>query len=321
MSISRYIQTFAVGLAMGIANVIPGVSGGTIALVGGVYADIFSSLKQIDKHFIRLLLRLQWFDAFKHVNGGFLSMLFFGVAAGIIALANILSGLLCAYPMQVNALFFGLILASVYTVVKRVDERSVLTFLLFIVGVAVAMGIGFLPPMKGGNGFVYMALCGLVAACSMVLPGLSGSYILLLMGSYATVVNAVSDMEFSILMPLALGAGLGLLALTRLIALLFERAKSETLALMAGFVFGSLYVIWPWKETVYQKNSLGEPIDKYGQVITNACEDGLVIDYVRWMPTWDSLGQVNFWIMLGLMAFGVAAVMGVEYLGMETKEQ
>lgn len=321
MSISRYIQTFAVGLAMGIANVIPGVSGGTIALVGGVYADIFSSLKQIDKHFIRLLLRLQWFDAFKHVNGGFLSMLFFGVAVGIIALANILSGLLCAYPMQVNALFFGLILASVYTVVKRVDERSVLTFLLFVVGIAVAMGIGFLPPMKGGNGFVYMALCGLVAACSMVLPGLSGSYILLLMGSYATVVNAVSDMEFSILMPLALGAGLGLLALTRLIALLFGRAKSETLALMAGFVFGSLYVIWPWKETVYQKNSLGEPIDKYGQVITNACEDGLVIDYVRWMPTWDSLGQVNFWIMLGLMAFGVAAVMGVEYLGMETKEQ
>lgn len=320
MSISRYIQTFAVGLAMGIANVIPGVSGGTIALVGGVYADIFSSLKQIDKHFIRSLLRLQWFDAFKHVNGGFLSMLFFGVVVGIIALANILSGLLCAYPMQVNALFFGLILASVYTVVKRVDERSVLTFLLFVVGVAVAMGIGFLPPMKGGNGFVYMALCGLVAACSMVLPGLSGSYILLLMGSYATVVNAVSDMEFSILMPLALGAGLGLLALTRLIALLFERAKSETLALMAGFVFGSLYVIWPWKKTVYQKNSLGEPIDKYGQVITNACEDGLVIDYVRWMPTWDSLGQVNFWIMLGLMAFGVAAVMGVEYLGMETKE-
>ena len=306
---------------MGIANVIPGVSGGTIALVGGVYADIFSSLKQIDKHFIRLLLRLQWFDAFKHVNGGFLSMLFFGVAVGIIALANILSGLLCAYPMQVNALFFGLILASVYTVVKRVDERSVLTFLLFVVGIAVAMGIGFLPPMKGGNGFVYMALCGLVAACSMVLPGLSGSYILLLMGSYATVVNAVSDMEFSILMPLALGAGLGLLALTRLIALLIERAKSETLALMAGFVFGSLYVIWPWKETVYQKNSLGEPIDKYGQVLTNACEDGLVIDYVRWMPTWDSLEQVNFWIMLGLMAFGVAAVMGVEYLGMETKEQ
>ena len=321
MSISRYIQTFAVGLAMGIANVIPGVSGGTIALVGGVYADIFSSLKQIDKHFIRLLLRLQWFDAFKHVNGGFLSMLFFGVAVGIIALANILSGLLCAYPMQVNALFFGLILASVYTVVKRVDERSVLTFLLFVVGIAVAMGIGFLPPMKGGNGFVYMALCGLVAACSMVLPGLSGSYILLLMGSYATVVNAVSDMEFSILMSLALGAGLGLLALTRLIALLIERAKSETLALMAGFVFGSLYVIWPWKETVYQKNSLGEPIDKYGQVLTNACEDGLVIDYVRWMPTWDSLEQVNFWIMLGLMAFGVAAVMGVEYLGMETKEQ
>ncbi|MEC7268139.1 MAG: DUF368 domain-containing protein, partial [Bacteroidota bacterium] len=225
MSIRRYIQTFAVGLAMGIANVIPGVSGGTIALVGGVYADIFSSLKQIDKHFIRLLLRLQWFDAFKHINGGFLSMLFFGVAIGIIALANILSGLLCAYPMQVNALFFGLILASVYTVVKRVDERSVLTFVLFVVGVAVAIGIGFLPPMKGGDGFVYMALCGLVAACSMVLPGLSGSYILLLMGSYATVVNAVSDMEFSILAPLALGAGLGILALTRLIAMLFERAK------------------------------------------------------------------------------------------------
>lgn len=317
MSIRRYIQTFAVGLAMGIANVIPGVSGGTIALVGGVYADIFSSLKEIDKHFIRLLLRLQWFEAFKHVNGGFLSMLFFGVTVGIIALANVLSGLLCAYPMQVNALFFGLILASVYTVVKRVDERSVLTFVLFVVGVAVAMGVGFLPPMKGGDGFVYMALCGLVAACSMVLPGLSGSYILLLMGSYATVVNAVSDMEFSILAPLALGAGLGLLALTRIIAMLFERAKSETLALMAGFVFGSLYVIWPWKEAVYQKNALGEPLDKYGQVVANACEEGLIVDYVRWIPSSNSLGEINFWIMLGLMALGVGAVLGIEYLGKE----
>ncbi|OUW88162.1 MAG: hypothetical protein CBD74_00555 [Saprospirales bacterium TMED214] len=317
MSVRRYIQTFAVGLAMGIANVIPGVSGGTIALVGGVYAEIFSSLKQIDKHFIRLLLRFQWFDAFKHVNGGFLAMLFFGVSVGIIALANVLSGLLCAYPMQVNALFFGLILASVYTVVKWVDDRTVLTFALFIVGVVIAMGIGFLPPMKGGDGLVYMALCGLVAACSMVLPGLSGSYILLLMGSYGTVVNAVSDMNFSILLPLALGAGLGLLALTRIIALLFERAKSETLALMAGFVFGSLYVIWPWKEALYQTNTLGEPLDKYGQVVANACEDALIVDYVRWIPSLDSVGDVNFWIMLGLMVLGVGAVLGIEYLGKE----
>ena len=317
MSISRYIQTFAVGLAMGIANVIPGVSGGTIALVGGVYAEIFSSLKQIDKHFIRLLLRFQWFDAFKYVNGGFLAMLFFGVALGIIALANILSGLLCAYQMQVNALFFGLILASVYTVVKRVDKRSVLTTALFVVGVAIAMGIGLLPPMKGGDGFLYMTLCGLVAVCSMVLPGLSGSYILLLMGSYANVVNAVSDMEFSILAPLALGAGLGLLALTRIIAMLFERAKSETLALMAGFVFGSLYVIWPWKNSVYHKNALGEPLDKYGEVVANACEEGLIVDYVRWIPSLDSFGDINFWIMLGLMALGVGAVLGIEYLGKE----
>ena len=317
MSGRRYIQTFAVGLAMGIANVIPGVSGGTIALVGGVYADIFSSLKQINKHFIRLVLRFQWLDAFKYVNGGFLAMLFFGVSVGIIALANILSGLLCAYPLQVNALFFGLILASVYTVVKRVDERSVFTFTIFAVGVVIAMGIGFLPPMKGGDGFAYMTLCGLVAACSMVLPGLSGSYILLLMGSYATVVNAVSDIEFSILAPLALGAVLGLLALTRIIALLFEQAKNETLSLMAGFVFGSLYVIWPWKEAVYQKNTLGEPLDKYGQVVANACEEGLILDYVRWIPSWDSLGETNFWIMLGLMVLGVGAVLGVEYLGKE----
>ncbi|HAB89796.1 MAG TPA: DUF368 domain-containing protein [Bacteroidetes bacterium] len=317
MSIRRYIQTFAVGLAMGIANVIPGVSGGTIALVGGVYTDIFSSLRRIDKHFIRLLLRFKWFDAIKYVNGGFLAVLFFGVVVGIIALANVLSGLLCAYPMQVNALFFGLILASVYTVIKWVDERSMLTFVLFVVGVAIAMGVGFLPPMKGGDGFVYMALCGLVAACSMVLPGLSGSYILLLMGSYATVVNAVSDIEFSILVPLAIGAGFGLLALTRIIAMLFERAKSETLALMAGFVFGSLYVIWPWKEAVYQKNAQGEPLDKYGQLVANACEDGLIVEYVRWIPSSDSLGDVNFWIMLGFMFLGVGAVLGIEYLGKE----
>jgi hypothetical protein len=117
--------------------------------------------------------------------------------------------------------------------------------------------------------------------------------------------------------PLAIGAGFGLLALTRIIAMLFDRAKSETLALMAGFVFGSLYVIWPWKEAVYQKNAQGESLDKYGQLVANACEDGLVVDYVRWIPSSDSLGDVNFWIMLGFMVLGVGAVLGIEYLGKE----
>ena len=132
MSNPRYIQTFFVGLAMGIANVIPGVSGGTIALVGGVYEDIFASLKGINTKFIYAVLSGKFREAFRQVNGLFLGVLFLGVALGIILLANVLSGLLCTYPKQVNALFFGLILASVYSVGKRISSHSLLSILLFL---------------------------------------------------------------------------------------------------------------------------------------------------------------------------------------------
>lgn len=302
---------------MGIANVIPGVSGGTIALVGGVYEDIFASLKGINTKFINAVLRGKFREAFRQVNGFFLGVLFLGVALGILLLANVLSGLLCTYPKQVNALFFGLILASVYSVGKRISGHSLLSILLFLAGTGFALGIGFLPPMNGSNDFIFMVLCGIVAACSMVLPGLSGSYVLLLMGAYATVVKAVTDLQLSILLPLALGAGIGLLGLTRVIALLFERAKRETLSLMAGFVLGSLYVIWPWKQEIYKKNAMGEVLDKHGEVTNNICEDGLVVNYDRWIPSSESFSDGSFYVMLGLIVLGIGAVLAVEYLGKE----
>ena len=239
------------GMAMGAANVIPGVSGGTIAFITGIYERLISALKGIDLTAIKLFFTGRFKEFAYHIDLQFLFFLFLGVGVSILSLAKILSWAFSEHEVLTLAFFFGLILASILGVGRQIGGFNFTVLLSFIVGCGIAVGIAFLPPATANPSMLYVFLCGAVAVSSMILPGLSGSYLLLLMGNYVLVLTAVGSFDFGILLPLMLGVIVGLVFFSRLLAWLFEHFKAITISLLTGLVAGSLPIIWPWKETIY----------------------------------------------------------------------
>ncbi|MEQ9402965.1 MAG: DUF368 domain-containing protein [Cyclobacteriaceae bacterium] len=243
---------FLKGAAMGAANVIPGVSGGTVAFITGIYERLINALKSVDLEALKLFFNGNFSEFSKRTDLNFLSILFLGVFVSIWSLARILELALEEYEALTLSFFFGLILASVIAVSRQVDKISLPVILTFLAGMAIAIAVAFLPPAQSNASFFYLFLCGVVAVCSMILPGLSGSYILLLMGNYILVLRAVSEFNFSILTPMILGCVVGLITLSRLLSYLFKNFKDQTIGILAGFVAGSLLIIWPWKTTILE---------------------------------------------------------------------
>lgn len=241
---------FLKGVAMGAANVIPGVSGGTVAFITGIYERLIDALKSFDLQSVKLFFTGNFSEFAKRVDLNFLSVLFLGVFASILSLAKILELAFENYEVLTLSFFFGLILASILAVGKKIDAFNFTSITSFVVGTAIAVSIAFFPPAQPDNSFFYLMLCGVAAISSMILPGLSGSYVLLLMGNYVLVLRAVSTFDFSILIPMILGCIVGLLLLSRLLSYLFFNFKNQTIGVLAGFVLGSLLIIWPWKTTL-----------------------------------------------------------------------
>lgn len=240
------------GAAMGAANVIPGVSGGTIAFVTGIYERLINSLKSIDLTALRLLFQFRIKQLFIHLDIRFLISILIGIAISILSLAKFLEWSFTRHEILTLSFFFGLIVASIFGVGKGIQNyKSFSVIIFFIIGVATAVSIAFFTPASPNDGFLYVSLCGVVAVCSMILPGLSGSYILLLMGNYVLVLQAISAFDFSILIPLGIGCIVGLILFSRVLGYLFSNYKDETVSLLTGFVAGSLLIIWPWKNTEY----------------------------------------------------------------------
>lgn len=237
---------------MGAANVIPGVSGGTIAFITGIYERLINALKSFNLETMRLFFQGKWSAFFKTTDLNFLSILFLGVAVSILSLAKIMEYAFENHEVLTLAFFFGLIVASIFAVGKQVEKINFQSLLSFTIGTVIAVGIAFLPPAQANDGFFYVFLCGVVAICSMILPGLSGSYIMLLMGNYALLLKAVYTFNFSIFIPLILGCVVGLIVFSRLLSYLFSNFKDQTTALLAGFVTGSLLIIWPWKDAIIE---------------------------------------------------------------------
>ena len=236
---------------MGAANVIPGVSGGTIALITGIYERLINAIKSVDLTAIKHLLKGEWRLFWTVTDGSFLLSLFAGIGFSIVTLAKLLEYLLSRHETLTMAFFFGLILVSIYFVGKTVRRWSAASVASLLIGIAVAIGIALLAPASENSAFGYVFLCGIVAMCSMILPGLSGSFILIIMGNYALILAAIGSANLSILIPLALGCGFGLIAFSHLLALVFKHFHDQTIALMTGFIAGSLAIIWPWKQTLH----------------------------------------------------------------------
>lgn len=248
---------------MGAANVIPGVSGGTMALLTGIFEKLIDAIKSFDLKAIKLGCTFKFKELFEHVDIKFLSAIGIGVVASILTFARVLEYLFENHPLYIWSFFFGLILASVYFVGKSIQKKGLSSIAFFVVGTAIAVAIAFLEPAQENRNFLYLMVCGAVAMCSMILPGLSGSFVLLLMGNYELVmIHAVKSFDFGVLIPVGIGAVAGLLAFARLLSWVFKKFNDQTIALLTGFIFGSLAILWPWKSEITE--AFGEKIKVVG---------------------------------------------------------
>ena len=254
-------------MAMGAANVIPGVSGGTIALITGIYEELIDSLKSFDLQAIKFLFTFKWKEFVKHTNFYFLLQIFIGLGFAVISLAKLFKFLFDNYPVYIWAYFFGLVLASVYFVGKTVKKWSASAIISFIIGLIIAVIVTVLHPAGENDHPLYLFFNGIIAIISMILPGLSGSFVLILLGNYRLVaIDAINHLDLKILTPFALGAIIGLVAFSHVLSWLFKKYKNQTIALMTGFILGSLSILWPWKKAVYLMEN-GNYITKHGRKI------------------------------------------------------
>ncbi len=294
---------------MGAANVIPGVSGGTIAFITNIYEDLINSLKAFDVKAIRLLLSFRIKPFAEHVNFQFLFVLFAGVFISILSLGKILSFLFDNYPVYVWAFFFGLILASIYFVGKTVTKWNVLTIVAVITGVVIAVIITYLNPASRNESTLYLFLCGVVAMASMLLPGLSGSFVLILMGNYQLIfLEAVPDLNLRILIPVVLGSVAGFIILSRIISFLINRFRDGTIGVLTGFIMGSLLIIWPWKNPEYLIDVTGDIVMRKGKMVIEG--------YTWYLP---DMANIETWISAAYIVLGIALVIVIELFAKRNK--
>jgi len=251
----KHLFLFLKGITMGVANVIPGVSGGTVALITEIYEELINSLKSFDLKALKLIIKGQFKDFTVHTNLYFLISVFGGSVFSMFSVAKIFEFLFEFYPEELWSFFFGLILASVYYVGIRVGIWKIRSYVFFIIGTAIAVSLALLSPTSESTNLVYIFICGVIGVTGMLLPGLSGSFILILMGNYKLLmVDSLSkSLKFNIdaisyLLVFILGSVVGLFGFSHIISWLFKRFKDCVLSLLTGFILGSLLIIWPWKE-------------------------------------------------------------------------
>lgn len=245
----KYLILFLKGVGMGVANVIPGVSGGTIALITNIYEELINTLRSFDRKALELLFSFKMKELAKHTNLYFLTAIFSGSIVSVFTIANLFEYLFANYPVLIWSLFFGLIVASVIFVGKRVQNWNVKSTIALILGTTVAMSLSFVEPATENSNLLFVFICGIIGISGMMLPGLSGSYILILLGNYKLLmVTAVTELDISLLSIFFLGSVFGLMSFSHLLSWVLTRYKDATLALLTGFILGSLNIIWPWKQ-------------------------------------------------------------------------
>ena len=249
------------GMAMGAADVVPGVSGGTIAFISGIYEELITSINNIKPSLITVWRKEGFGTLWKQLNGNFLAALFLGIFISVLSLAKFLSWLLENEPVLLWSFFFGLVLASIFLVGKEIKKWTFATILIAIIGTAIAYFITTLPPSENVDSLPYLFLSGALAVCAMILPGISGAFILVLLGSYKTILDAVHERDFLLVGTVAIGAIFGLLSFAKLLKWMFKNYHNATLALLTGFIMGSLNKIWPWKKVLETKVFDGKSID------------------------------------------------------------
>lgn len=246
---------------MGMADVVPGVSGGTIAFITGIYEELVESIRSVDLGALKLLATGRFSAFWRRINGSFLFSVLLGVAVSILSLARLMTYLLTHHPIEIWSFFFGLIVASALLVSRQVGKWNWRTVLSLAVGVAVAWWITVVSPAETPNDWWFILLSGAIAICAMILPGISGAFILLLLGKYHYIMQAVGDLNIPVILVFVAGAIAGIISFSHLLSWLLKHWHDCTIALLMGFMIGSLNKVWPWKETVESYT------DGHGQVL------------------------------------------------------
>jgi len=307
---SEYFVLFLKGVAMGIGNIIPGVSGGTIALITGIYERFLHVFRSWDIKALKLLLKGDFKQLARYTDLGFITAVFAGVLVSIIVLAKILGYTFEYYPVFTWAYFFGLILASIYYVGKTLEKLNNTAIISGLVGIIVAVGISFFSPATSNDNVWYLFLCGIIAVCSMMLPGLSGSFVLLLLGNYELIfVYGVNHIAWHILIPVALGTVVGLVGFSRFLSWLIKKYRNETIALLTGFIVGSLNLLWPWQKAVYK-------LDDVGDMVLKANGDPIILRYRKFLPY--SLNSEVIWAVI-FMIVGIITIWMLEFFAEKKK--
>ena len=279
MNILKFLKTAVKGACMGAADVIPGVSGGTIAFIMGIYDEFVGSIARIDSQAIRMILKGRFREFWNHINGSFLLSLVAGIGFSILALAQLMQTLLSDYPIQTWAFFFGLIVASSLFILRGISGWKIKEAALLVFGVILGIVICTLSPTQTPDDLWFIFISGAIAICAMILPGISGSFILLILGKYQYIMGCISNLvsgidvanNLIILAVLITGAVTGILGFSKLLHWMLARWNKETLVILAGFIIGSLVKIWPWSNTEALAQAEAEGSMLYGSAAIFAC--------------------------------------------------
>jgi len=319
------------GLAMGAANKVPGVSGGVVAFVAGFYEEFIYSLQKVNLKALKLFINFRFKSFWRYINGRFLALLILGMLISYFSVSKILDYLIIHYELYVWSAFFGMIIGSIYYIVKDFDDWSRRNICFIIIGIIVGISISLLEPAKENDNLFFVFFCGIVGVSGMTLPGLSGSFILILFGNYVLLlvdsVNALYDtmadlvrwdlsfMEnvrrirlLKVLVVFSLGSITGLVTLSHFLGYVLKYYKNATFAAIIGFITGSLGVVWPWKYKMYKQNDLGE-------ILIDAQGNPILDNYDRYLP---DLTTAPTYIAFFFILVGIAIVLWLEWYGERT---
>ncbi|MDA7558213.1 DUF368 domain-containing protein [Flavobacteriaceae bacterium] len=320
------------GLGMGAANKVPGVSGGVVAFVAGFYEEFIYSLQKINVKAFKFLINGRFKSFFQYINGRFLSLLFFGMIVSYFSVSKLLDYLIANYELFVWSVFFGMIIGSIYYLNKDFKEWNTQTIFSLILGISIGVGISFLDPAKENDNLWFVFFCGIVSVSGMTLPGLSGSFILILLGNYVLLlvdsVNALYDSVIDILSGnfnaviepfrlkmikvlavFTLGSITGLVSFSHILNYVLKRYKAITISTLMGFIVGSLGVVWPWKKTIYK-------LSESGKLLIDRNNKKIVENYERFLP------EPNFETVVAIIfiIIGISFVLLLEWYGQKTRK-
>ena len=314
-SISSYAMITLKGIGMGAADVIPGVSGGTIAFLTGIYEELLGSIKSINTQAFKLLFTGKLGQFWKHINGNFLISLILGIGISFFSLAKLVHYLMANEPIPLWSFFFGLIIASAIVIPKDIDLTKIKHLLALALGTAAGAAICLISPTETPNDLWFIFLCGAIAICAMILPGISGSFILLLLGKYEYMLKALTDLNIVLIITFVIGAAIGIVSFSHFLTWLLKKYHVTTISALAGIMIGSLVKVWPWQ---FQHDGVSMPVLPFDERIQTGVQSMIEAGKSTGDITKYS-GHIGLAVLFALI--GVALVLILELAANRTRKK